>query len=156
MDWKQPVYIGIKVWQSDGTLEADLEGAANAREALTQNMESTMPKATATSTTPTNDPVIALLARHQSLVDRFTNEKEWTESKERNIVDEMTCIDEQLATVKATTAEGALAALHRLKAELQEFVFSDDMPEVQSQLYQGLIEGVEAYLRQQFRMAPVN
>lgn len=154
MDWKQPVYIGIKVWQSAGTLEADLEGAANAREALTQNMETTMPKATATSTTPHIDPVIALLAQHECLIERL-NDSDSDEDAD-NVMHEIGGIDEQLAITKATSAEGALGALHRLKDELQEFVFNDSTPAAQSQLYLGLIEGVEAYLRQQTRVAPAN
>jgi hypothetical protein len=107
-------------------------------------METTMPKATATSTTPLNDPVIVLLAQHEALSRRL---EDGDGSDDCNILAGMVGVDEQLAATKAITAEGALAALRRLKAELQEFVLAEDAP--QSQLYLGLIEGVASYLRRQ-------
>lgn len=110
-----------------------------------------MPKADTTNTMPTvdqhGDAILALLAQHQSLISRLTDGESVTEQDEREVMHQCAQIDEQLATSKPTTMAGTLAALERLKYELQEFLVSEGT--IESRLCIGLVDGASSFLREQ-------
>jgi hypothetical protein len=91
-----------------------------------------------------SDPALCLLKRHSEIYRAYNS----SAISEGAFTRMQKATERRLAVVRTTTRQGALASLELLIEDLETFVLdSGTMPNVQANLYRGLIANALGYLR---------